>query len=295
MAEKKQGMGDTLFKYGAILLAVLVIIAIAALLLTNNGGSIAIYLAGFLIVGMVVLVIAYFLFARKTEPSAVKLLFETMVTAATVNCPANIRGRRLYTSGDFEHSRVCEGRVVGHALVSQLEGWDYESEKLPDGKVRHKLDEYGRPVVKPWVHEEDELQDFNDNGKVVKHVIHKKGDVKKWRESWFLVKPDGFLGGLIGQPKVFRIPENLHTALHGDVFVNCFSFVPLASMGGVMVPNHHWAQALYRGIVLREIEDVNFYMQLDNIGKATNKAMFSNFELQAAMQAKDQIITPPHD
>jgi hypothetical protein len=273
---------------------VIIVLALMFIFLfTNQGGQAIAWVAMAVIFGVAIMLF-YFYMTNKPSLSPVKTLFEIWTASATVSIPNTIMNRNIYTYGDRMHGGKLIGTIMGWTTVDRYEhcGFVYEKDEKT-GVSRKKLNEHGSPIYKWARYDKDviEIEELPD-GRKKPHIIHKKGEYVKWRESIFLIMPTGLLARLFGKRQIFRAPETYHSSLIGDVFVNCIAFVQAPSLGEMYLPNNLWATKVYREVMRDDVEGVTLNMFLDSMAIIADKGMNSNIDLGLGVRGKDQVLGP---
>lgn len=230
-------------------------------------------------IGLIIYIL-WRLFSKEEERPTIAWK-KKLENSARVSVPKQIRGHRLWVQGDQKHSPHSVGTIAGWTSLTH----EYRVEKLDD-KKKPILDKNKLPVLTPLRYQEDEyaLRDQPD-GKIARVLLHKKGEIKTWNESLFLVS----LGGLLGNTLVYRVPETMHTDLAGDVFCSCISFI---QKGEYMYPNTIYDQPEVEIMQRNEIRLESYYGLLDEIKLGVKKGMDSNPKHRMDMEQKKLIEVP---
>ena len=292
------------FKSMAFLIAIVVvggIVLVSGGLIIAGGlqsgtsiGMIVLGAGGLLVMGIIVIAILWFIFKEKyAKPT------EMVVQKHTSAALAGSKGREgkavcgygLYARGDAGHSAHREGTIIGWVSLRREDN-EVEYEKdARTGKISAKMDEKTKkPVVKRRMFEEDKFRTtLNERGERVKVLVAKKGDTYFYNESVFLVKDDDFISSILHKPRLYYIPEDMHTELVGDIFSFCFSFVPMAYQ---MVPNTEYASERVNKEIRTDVRIEEMSIQLDWASIAAQKAIEANPYHQMERQIKKELPIP---
>lgn len=241
----------------------------------------------FLIVigGVFIAVLLYILwhFLIRVEERPTIAWKKKLESSARVSIPKQLYGHKLWGIGDQKHSPHPLGTMIGWTSLMHEYRVPYMDSK---DKNKPLLDSNKMPLFKPLRYDKDEFEaQTQPDGTIASVLMHKKGEIKTWNESLFVVAGKGFFA----PPLIYRVPEKMHSDLSGDVMCNCISFI---QKGEYMYPNTIYEQPEVELMMRNEIRLESFYGLLDDIKLGVKKGMDSNPQHRMGMEQKKLIEVP---
>ena len=244
---------------------------------------------------------AYFKLTEKPKLSPIKGLKENAVIAGLSNMPDTLTGARLQLTGDIDHSLIDAGEICGWCCVSRKSGFDIDYIKDKEGHVI--TDEHGVPKarlradgkpIRIYHRYEDDIYStrVRPDGTEEKHRIHKKGDVKTWLESRFLIRKPGLLQKIFPDYNIYFIPSHMHSPLAGNVRVKAFSFIPMPGIPDINVLNQFWNDEAYQAQLYDDVRSITLNMFMDETAELVQQGLNANPMLNAGIRLKDEFANP---